>query len=142
MVGVKKGFRSGLEDAIAKTLQDKGIEAEYETIEVKYEKPAQMHRYTIDFLLPNGIIIESKGRFTSDDRKKHLLIQEQHPELDIRFVFSNPNTRLYKGSPTTYAKWCEKHGFKYAKISIPQDWLDEPVNPRSKKNAERFRKNK
>ena len=28
------------------------------------------------------------------DRKKHLLIKEQHPELDIRFVFSRAGNKL------------------------------------------------
>ena len=55
-----------------------------------------------------------------------MLIKEQYPHLDIRFVFSNPNHRLYKGSATTYADWCEKNGFKYAKQLIPASWFKEP----------------
>jgi hypothetical protein len=51
------------------------------------------------------------------------LIREQHPELDIRFVFSNQNAKLYKNSPTSYAQWCEKHGFLYAHKAIPDSWL-------------------
>ena len=35
-----------------------------------------------------------------------MLIQQQFPDIDIRFVFSNMNTKLYKGSKT-YARWCE-----------------------------------
>ena len=42
------------------------------------------------------------------DRRKHLAIQKQHPELDIRFVFSNAQAKLYKGSKTRYSGWCEK----------------------------------
>jgi hypothetical protein len=84
------------------------------------------HRtYTPDFVLDNGIIIETKGRFIPSDRSKHLRIREQHPDLDIRFVFSNPNARLYKGSKSTYASWCEKYGFKYAKEKIPVEWIKE-----------------
>ena len=77
-------------------------------------------------MLPNGIIVETKGIFDSDDRKKHTLIQTQHPELDIRFVFTNSKAKLYKGSPTTYGAWCEKNGFKYADKLIPASWLAEP----------------
>ena len=69
--------------------------------------------------------METKGRFTVSDRQKHLLIKEQQPELDIRFVFSNQNAKLYKGSKTTYAQWCEKNGFQYAHKTIPDDWLSE-----------------
>ncbi|MBZ5882545.1 endonuclease I, partial [Escherichia coli] len=60
-----------------------------------------------------------------EDRQKHLLINAQHPELDIRFVFSNPKARISKTSQTTYADWCERHGFKYAAKVIPQEWIDE-----------------
>lgn len=85
--------------------------------------PAKEHTYTPDFLLKrSGIIVETKGQFTSEDRQKHLYVKAQHPELDIRFVFQNPNAPIYKGSKTTYAKWCEKHGFKYATRLIPLEW--------------------
>jgi hypothetical protein len=81
--------------------------------------------YTPDFQLPNGIIIETKGRFVTADRQKHRLIREQYPELDIRFVFSNSKARISKQSQTTYAAWCERYGFKYADRWIPEDWFNE-----------------
>lgn len=119
-------YRSGLEDSVAQQLKDAGIEVEYESIKIKFIQPAKVRTYTPDWVLPNGIIIETKGRFTSADRQKHLLIQEQHPDLDIRFVFSNPSAKINKASKTTYASWCEKHGFLYAKGLIPEEWLREP----------------
>ncbi len=64
-------------------------------------------------------MVETKGRFLTADRQKHILIKDQHPALDIRFVFSNPNTRISKQSKTTYAMWCETHGFLYAPKTIP-----------------------
>jgi hypothetical protein len=81
--------------------------------------------YTPDFLLPNGIIIETKGMFTVADRRKHTLIKKQHPELDIRFVFENSKRRISKASKTTYAAWCEKHGFLYADKLVPDAWIQE-----------------
>jgi len=117
-------YRSGLERSVAKELADLGVAFGYEDQKVEYEV-SEVRKYTPDFNLPNGIIIETKGRFTTYDRKKHLLIQKQHPDLDIRFVFSNPNSKLYKGSKSTYASWCEKNGFMYAKRSIPKEWIDE-----------------
>ena len=99
---------------------------EFEAAKIEYLKPARTAKYTPDFLLPNGIIIESKGRFVTADRQKHLLIQKQHPDLDIRFVFSNSRSRISKQSKTTYAMWCEKHGFLYADKLIPEEWLDAP----------------
>jgi hypothetical protein len=118
---LKYGYRSGLEDNISKDLKERGVKFEYETFKIKYEVH-ENRTYTPDFILPNGIIIESKGRFTTTDRKKHLLVKKQHPELDIRFVFSNSNSKLYKGAKSTYADWCEKHGFMYADKRIPDEW--------------------
>jgi hypothetical protein len=94
-------------------------------MKIKYIKPASEHQYTPDIVLDNGIIIETKGRFLIADRKKHMLIKRQQPHLDIRFVFSNSNQKLNKGSYTTYAQWCVKNGFMYADKTIPQDWLNE-----------------
>lgn len=118
-------YRSGLEDNIAKQLETKGLPVSFESHFLNYIKPSTSHKYTPDFILPNGIIIESKGLFDVEDRKKHLLIKEQHPALDIRFVFSRSSTKLYKGSKTTYADWCIKHGFKFADKLIPVEWLKE-----------------
>jgi hypothetical protein len=114
-------YRSGLEKAIATALTKNKLSFKYETLKLKYIKTSN-HTYTPDFILPNGIIIEAKGRFTSTDRKKHLLVKEQHPTLDIRFVFSNSRSKLYKGAKTTYGDWCTKHGYLYADKLIPKEW--------------------
>lgn len=124
-VGIAQGFRSGLEEIVAKQLLDAGVESAYESLVIKYEKPARVSRYTPDFPLPNGIIIETKGRFVTADRQKHLLVKAQHPHLDIRFVFTRSAGRISKTSTTTYAAWCEKHGFLYADRTIPEAWLRE-----------------
>ena len=101
------------------------IVPEYESFKISYVIPASNHTYLPDFKLPNGIIIETKGRFILQDRKKHLLIQKQYPTFDIRFVFSNSRVKISKKSKTTYADWCEKHGFKYADKLIPKSWFNE-----------------
>jgi hypothetical protein len=129
--GFVYGYRSGLEEAIAADLQAKGIVAPYEAIIIPYTKPVKQSKYHPDFYLPNGIIIESKGRWLTDDRQKHLLVKAQHPDLDIRFVFSSAKARLSKVSKTTYAAYCEKHGWKYADKRVPDEWLREPVNEKS-----------
>lgn len=101
------------------------MKVEYESLVINYEKPARWSRYTPDFPLPNGIIIETKGRFLTADRQKHILIKQQLPDLDIRFVFSNSRARISKQSKTTYADWCVKHGFQYADKVVPTAWLRE-----------------
>lgn len=124
-VAKKYGFRSGLEERIAEQLDKAGVEYTYEQVKLKYIRPASQHIYTPDFVLANGIIVETKGRFLPADRQKHLLVKKHNPTLDIRFVFSNSRARITKTSRTTYADWCEKNGFKYADKTIPQEWIDE-----------------
>lgn len=113
-------YRSGFEAKLAHQLQRGGVAFEYETLKLEYRKVAT---YTPDFILPNGIIIEAKGVWTVDDRKKHLLVREQHPHLDIRLVFMNASNKIRKGSDTTYARWCEKKNIIYADKTIPKSWL-------------------
>ena len=125
-----RGYRSGLEDKISDQLKEAGVAFEYETLKIKYTVPETLHTYTPDFILPNGIIVESKGRFVVADRKKHLYVQKQHPDLDIRFVFSNSKAKISKGSKTTYADWCNKNDFLFADKLIPEEWINE-VSKRS-----------
>jgi len=120
-------FRSGLEQRIAFNLSKQNQKFEYETISVVYTVE---HKYKPDFVLPNGILIEAKGYFRYKDQRKHREIQKQHPHLDIRFVFSNINSRV-QGSKLTCAKWCDKYNFKYAQEDIPLEWLK---NVKKKRN--------
>jgi hypothetical protein len=125
--GIREGYRSGLEVQVASQLRSAGVDAKYEDPDSRIEyRVEETRKYTPDFVLDNGIIIETKGRFTSDDRKKHRLIREQHPDKDIRFVFSNSRQRISKISTTTYGMWCDKYGIKYADKLIPTPWLKEP----------------
>ena len=129
--GILEGYRSGLESQECKKLTQLGIPFVYEPGRLPYEVSETKH-YTLDIgLLNNGVAVETKGRFTTADRKKHKLIKAQHPDLDLRFVFSNPNNRISKTSKTTYALWCQSHGFKFAAKTIPLEWTTEPVNEKS-----------
>ena len=121
---LKRGYRSGLEIKVKDYLRERKVRFKYETLKIEWED--LMYRtYTPDFILSNGLIIEVKGRFTSDDRRKHLAIKKQHPNLDIRFVFESSKRKLSKGAKSTYASWCERHKFMYADRVIPEDWLKE-----------------
>ncbi len=122
--GIQEGYRSGLEQGTAANLTERGVSYTYEEMKIKW-LDTKTKTYTPDFVLENGIIVETKGRFTSPDRSKHLRVKEQYPELDIRFVFTNSNQRLYKGAKSSYADWCKKNSYLYADKIIPQEWLDE-----------------
>lgn len=122
----KSTYRSGLEQTVDDFLKSHSIDGMYEKHYLEYKIPESIHKYTPDFVLPNGIIIETKGVWDAEDRKKHLLIKEQHPELDIRFIFTRSKAPIYKGSKTTYASFCEQNNIKYADKKIPEEWLKEP----------------
>ena len=128
----KTAYRSGLEERNAEVIRSyTGKRAAYEMYTLAYTVPSRVAHYTPDFILPNGIVIETKGRFLPDDRQKHILIKRQYPDLEIRFVFTNSKTKLYRGSPTSYAQWCEKYGFRYADKVIPEAWFTEKVPHRA-----------
>jgi hypothetical protein len=121
-------YRSGLEKEVTAFLSKCQEKVRYEELVIEWED-RRYRTYTPDFMLDNGIIVETKGLFDSEDRRKHLEVRKQHPSLDIRFVFSNAKAKLYKGSKTTYADWCEKNGFLWSHRVIPEEWLKEEGSP-------------
>ena len=117
-------YRSGLEKEVTAFLSKVQEKVRYEELVIEWED-LRYRTYTPDFVLDNGIIVETKGLFDSEDRRKHLEVRKQHPYLDIRFVFSNAKAKLYKGSKTTYADWCDKNNFLWSHRVIPEDWLKQ-----------------
>lgn len=129
---LKAGWRSGLEESIAFALTLSQVRFTYETLTIPFTPKPKKRKYTPDFiLLDNGIVVESKGRFVTADRQKHIEVKEQHPDLDIRFVFSNSKARISKLSKTTYALWCESKGFQFSDRYIPRVWTLEKPNTKS-----------
>lgn len=120
----KLGFRSGLEKVICDKLKKDKVTFSYESMKIEWEDLAY-RTYTPDVILCNGIICEIKGLFTPADRRKHLKIKRQHPELDIRFVFENSRRKLRKGAKSSYGDWCAKNGFRYADKEVPEEWIKE-----------------
>lgn len=121
-------YRSGLEKEVTAFLSKCQDKVRYEELVIEWED-LRYRTYTPDFMLDNGIIVETKGLFDSEDRRKHLEVRRQHPSLDIRFVFSNAKAKLYKGSKTTYADWCDKNGFLWSHRVIPEEWLKQEGVP-------------
>ena len=98
------GFRSKFELEFAQYLAKNKIKYKYEKDKFRYLVPIKS--YTPDFyLVKYGFYLELKGN------------------LDVRFIFPNSKKKIYKGSKTTYANWCDRHGFLYADNRIPNIWL-------------------
>lgn len=122
--GIKRDgkFRDTFEKEVFTAAQALDPNAKYEPMRVPYQL---VKKYIPDIYLSNGIIVEVKGYFTPEDRTKMLAVREQHAGFDIRFVFKRAKSRLASGSTTTYADWCDKHGFKWAEGRIPTEWFSE-----------------
>ena len=114
-------FRSKLEEKVADLLVELGVKYEYETTKVPY---VIQHIYTPDFILPNGVVLECKGYWDADDRRKIKAVKTLNPDLDLRMVFQAPFKTIRKKSKTTYAKWCERHDIPWTSFhNIPLKWL-------------------
>lgn len=119
--------RSGFEKKISTYLHGLDVAFEYEPVRIAFTVPSKKRTYLPDFRLPNGIIVEGKGKFDPDAREKMALVTEQHPELDIRMLFMRDNY-INKKSKTRYTDWCKKRGIKCAvslEGHIPVEWLEE-----------------
>ena len=113
--------RSGFELAVRTDLDRRGVRYDYESVNLEW---VEEHIYTPDIVLPNGILVELKGYFDKNDRRKMLHVVKQHDDLDIRIVFQNANAKA-AGTKSTCAKWCDRHGIQWASGYIPQEWIDE-----------------
>lgn len=132
------GRRSKFEDRIAKELDDAGVKYTYETWQYQYKEALRKNLatcddcgskalsrtgwYTPDFFLGNGVIIETKGRFTSADRRKMAAIKRDHPDLDIKLLFMR-NNKIHKRSETLYSDWCEANGYDYSIGTFKKEWI-------------------
>lgn len=133
-------MRSKFESRIGKDLRDAGMPFDYEAFSYEYDEPLRKNRarcsecdstalvrtgwYTPDFFLENGVIIETKGRFTAADRRKMLAVKLEHPTLDIKMLFMRDN-KIHKNSTTFYSDWCMEHDYDFAIGSIKPEWLKE-----------------
>jgi len=120
--------RSRLEERFELLIKDAQVEYGYEVTKIPYTVPESKHTYTVDWSINNGVLIETKG-YLSDHRERHkyVLLKEQYPDLDLRFVFDNEN-KLCGGTKMTHAKWAQKYGFPYCSIKdidIIESWLKE-----------------
>ena len=118
-------FRSKYEAAVAASLVKRGLDCKYEARSFGYIIRAT---YTPDFFLPNGVVVETKGHFSSDDRRKMLAVKSQYPLLDIRLCFQNAQVKLSKAPKSlAYWQWAERHGFLGVKATFPTTWFTDAI---------------
>jgi predicted nuclease of restriction endonuclease-like RecB superfamily len=121
-----------------------GTRASYEPDKLKFIQPSKQRLYIPDFKIGESTYIESKGKWTSEDRQKHVWIKEQHPEKRIILLFQNSKVRLSKVSKTTYGDWATKHGLEWYdwKQGLPEELIRIiNDNQSSGRNPRRGRRN-
>ena len=94
----KKTFRSKLEESVAEILDKVGAKYEYENQQVAY---TIQHHYNPDFCLVNGVMLETKGYWDAEDRRKIKAVMRDNPDIDLRMVFQAPFNKISKKSKTT-----------------------------------------
>ena len=127
----EKKRRSKLELKFEEIIKEFDVAYDYEVTKIPYTIPESNHNYTVDWTFINGLLVETKG-YLSDhkERYKYVLLKQQHPDLDLRFVFDNPN-KLCGGTKMTHAKWAEKYGFAYCSIRDVEQikqWIKDGKN--------------
>ena len=128
----EKKRRSKLELKFEEIIKEFDVVYDYEVTKIPYTIPESNHNYTVDWTFINGLLVETKG-YLSDhkERYKYVLLKQQHPDLDLRFVFDNPN-KLCGGTKMTHAKWAEKYGFAYCSIRDVEQikqWIKDGKTP-------------
>lgn len=134
----RKDFRSDFEWHVATDLYERKIDFSYETVELPVNQDVykgkcttcgsdrvySVRAYTPDFLLPNGILVETKGKFVPANRTKMLAVIKTNPDEDVRMLFMR-NNYLTKKKAGTYGDWCGRNGIKWAVGRVPEEWLNE-----------------
>lgn len=118
-------YKSKFEERVAAELESILGSVNYEPDKVHFIQPEKKRYYLPDFKLRDNTYIECKGKWTAEDRAKHVWIKEQHPELTIYILFQNANVKLNKRSKTSYGDWATKNGLLWADYrgGIPESWL-------------------
>lgn len=112
--------RSGYEDRVIADLDSRSVSFEYEPFGLSYTIEAT---YTPDLELANGLIVECKGYFDYEARRKMLAVKRSNPGLDIRMLFVRDNP-IRKGTAYRYSDWCRANGFPFhVGEQVPESWV-------------------
>lgn len=136
-------YRSKFEERLGAELTRAGIQFQYEHRPFAISVPTghkcqrceadvyRKSRFTPDFFIGqpkldgyDGWIIEAKGKFTANDRKRLLALvgtYGMHYKFGILFMRDN---KLSKSSNTRYSDWCKQHGIEYAVGTFKKEWLE------------------
>jgi hypothetical protein len=115
-------YKSKFEEKFRKILPDS---VTYEPDKLKFKQPEITRTYIPDWKIKDKVYIETKGKLTSEDRKKMIWVKEQYPDYTFYIFFQNARVKIRKGSKTSYGDWATKVGFEWSdsRDGLPKDWL-------------------
>lgn len=134
-------MRSNYEERVGVSITTHGVQFEYEPWLCAYYSSVRgstcadcggnqilkLRWYTPDFVLPNGLIIEAKGKLTGANRTKILDILDTSEYItrdNFRLLFMEDNK--YGSAGRRYSDWAEQYGIVYhvSRIGeVPESWL-------------------
>lgn len=120
--GTPQIYKSKFEERTRKILPDF---VQYEPDRLKFKQPEVTRTYIPDWKVKDKVYIETKGKLTSEDRKKMKWVQEQYPDYIFYLFFQNARVKIRKGSKTSYGDWATKAGFIWSDLrdGLPEEWL-------------------
>lgn len=117
MAGPRNAFERRIDDQLKRL----GAGAKYEALKIPYNID---YIYNPDWVLPNGIILEGKGRIDPETKRKMVAVKRCNPDLDIRFVLYDAYRKI-SGTKQTTSEWCERNGFLWSHELVPEEWIKE-----------------
>jgi hypothetical protein len=140
-----KHYRTEFEATTADYLLSQNISFEYEPARLHYKDSDGRKRIAQpDFHLKpksndphGGMFVEAKSLLKHDHLPRYELLKEQRPDLDIRFVFEEPDRTIShfgvvddegQTRAVSYAEWADMNGFKWAGETVPAAWIKELKN--------------
>lgn len=118
-------FKSKYEQTVYSHAIDAGYKLAYEPAKAKLKYVLPERAYQPDFVLANGIVVETKGFLRYDDLRKMIAVKAANPQIDLRIVFMRADRPLRKGGQMAYGEWATKAGFLWAEGMIPEAWHQE-----------------
>ena len=117
-------MRSKFEKLVASLLRKAKIKFKYEPYKIPYILKCD---YNPDFVISKrgkpDILIEVKGHFKPQDRRKMKAVKQSNPDLDIRFWFMRDNY-LTKSKKKRYSCWAKQHNFPFhVGDTLPKEWF-------------------
>jgi hypothetical protein len=137
-----KRYRTEFEATTAMRLIRRNISFEYEPARLRYTDKNGRKRITQpDFHLKpksndphGGMFVEAKSLLKNDHLSRYELLREQRPDLDIRFIFEQPDRTIShfgvadgegQTRAVSYSEWADMNGFKWSGEAIPNALLNE-----------------